>query len=160
MDNQNIYALDRLDAMRSSCSGNEGALHVRPSGRGRPNPAPPCTRQAQASSFPTRGTPAAPSCWRPPAFPLWRRPAPASLSSLGKQDFAFSDERLGVSLDEMLGRCAEIATAVAVPVSADLEAGYGDEPEAVAATVGRAVEAGLAGGNIEDKVTGSRGGLR
>lgn len=74
--------------------------------------------------------------------------------SLGRQDFAVSEERLGVSLDEMLARCAAIAAVVRVPVSADLEAGYGDAPEAVAATIARAIEAGLAGGNIEDKVTG------
>lgn len=71
--------------------------------------------------------------------------------SLGKQDYGVTDTRLGVSREEMLKRMAEIASAVHVPVNGDLEAGYGDAPEAVAATVHAAIEAGLAGGNIEDK---------
>jgi len=51
-----------------------------------------------------------------------------------------------------VARIAEIVDAVSVPVSADLEAGFGDRPEAVAETVRMAIEAGLAGGNIEDKI--------
>ncbi|MES2724364.1 MAG: isocitrate lyase/phosphoenolpyruvate mutase family protein [Pseudomonadota bacterium] len=73
--------------------------------------------------------------------------------SLGKQDYRVSDPRLAVSREEMFGRCAEIAQAVTLPVSGDLEAGYGDAPEAVADCVLQAVEVGLAGCNIEDKPT-------
>ena len=72
--------------------------------------------------------------------------------SLGKQDYAVTNRRLAVSRDEMLLRAAEIALAVGVPVNVDLEAGYGDSPQAVAAAVGAAIAAGLAGGNIEDKI--------
>ncbi len=43
-----------------------------------------------------------------------------------------------------------IASALAVPVSADLENGYGDEPDATAETVRQALAAGLSGGSIED----------
>jgi 2-methylisocitrate lyase-like PEP mutase family enzyme len=43
-----------------------------------------------------------------------------------------------------------IATAVAVPVSADLENGFGDAPEAAAETIRQALAAGLSGGSIED----------
>jgi 2-methylisocitrate lyase-like PEP mutase family enzyme len=75
--------------------------------------------------------------------------------SLGKQDYAVSDPRLAVAPEEMLGRIREIAAAVRVPVNADLEAGFGDSPEQVAATVRRAIEAGAAGGNIEDKRPGA-----
>lgn len=71
--------------------------------------------------------------------------------SLGKQDYGVSDARLGVTREEMLKRMGEIAAAVDVPVNGDLEAGFGDTPEAVAETVRAAIEAGLAGGNIEDK---------
>jgi 2-methylisocitrate lyase-like PEP mutase family enzyme len=71
--------------------------------------------------------------------------------SLGKQDYQVSDARLSVSRDEMFERVAQIAAAVRVPVNGDLEAGYGDEPERVAETVRLAIEAGLAGANIEDK---------
>ncbi len=48
--------------------------------------------------------------------------------------------------DAMLARVAEMVDAVAVPVSADLEAGYGD----VAGTVAQAVALGAVGGNLED----------
>ena len=43
-----------------------------------------------------------------------------------------------------------IAAAVEVPVSADLENGFGDEPEAAAETIRQALAAGLSGGSIED----------
>jgi 2-methylisocitrate lyase-like PEP mutase family enzyme len=71
--------------------------------------------------------------------------------SLGKQDYQVSDASLGVTREEMFARMHEIAGAVAIPVNGDLEAGFGDTPDAVAATIRMAVDAGLAGGNIEDK---------
>ena len=43
-----------------------------------------------------------------------------------------------------------IAAAVDVPVSADLENGFGDEPDAAAETIRQALAAGLSGGSIED----------
>lgn len=50
----------------------------------------------------------------------------------------------------MIERIRAIVEAVEVPVSADLENGYGAAPETVAETVALAVAAGAAGGNIED----------
>ena len=55
-----------------------------------------------------------------------------------------------VSRDAMLECVARIVAAVPVPVTADLEAGYGPKPEDVAITVLGALEAGAAGCNIED----------
>ena len=55
-----------------------------------------------------------------------------------------------VSRDEMLDHCEDMAKAVAVPVSADLENGYADDPDGVADCVALAVEVGLAGCSIED----------
>ncbi len=52
--------------------------------------------------------------------------------------------------DTMLDQVGRIVAAVDVPVTADLEAGYGD----VAGTVRRAVEVGAVGGNLEDQVGG------
>lgn len=57
-------------------------------------------------------------------------------------------ERL--SRSRMLELAGQIAAAVDVPVTADLEAGYGPLPEDVAETVKGAFEAGLVGCNIED----------
>lgn len=71
--------------------------------------------------------------------------------SLGKQDYQVSDASHGVTREEMFARMRQIAEAVTIPVNGDLEAGFGDTPDAVATTIRMAVEAGLAGGNIEDK---------
>lgn len=59
-----------------------------------------------------------------------------------------------IGRDEMLEQVGRIAAAVRVPVSADLEAGYGDTPEDVAHTVSEAVAVGAVGGNLEDAVSG------
>ena len=56
--------------------------------------------------------------------------------------------------DTMLGHVGRIVTAVSVPVTADLEAGYGDTPDDVGQTVARAAEVGAVGGNLEDAVAG------
>ena len=55
-----------------------------------------------------------------------------------------------VGRDRMMAYVAAIAAATDLPVSADLENGYGDDPETVAETVRRAAAAGLAGCSIED----------
>lgn len=60
-----------------------------------------------------------------------------------------------VDRDTMLRRVGEIVDEVTVPVSADLEDGYGAAPDAVASTISMALAAGAAGGNIED-FTGER----
>src|SRR3546814_9380631 len=50
----------------------------------------------------------------------------------------------------MLAEVARITARLDIPVTADLEAGYGPTPEDVAETVRRAIEAGAVGANIED----------
>lgn len=51
---------------------------------------------------------------------------------------------------ELLANCREIAAATDLPVSADLENGYADDPEEAAAIIRLAAEAGVVGGSIED----------
>jgi 2-methylisocitrate lyase-like PEP mutase family enzyme len=63
--------------------------------------------------------------------------------SAGKPDY-------GVNREEMLAHVAMIAAAVDLPVSGDLESGFGDAPEVVAETIRLAAESGLVGGSIED----------
>lgn len=70
--------------------------------------------------------------------------------TLGKPDYRVADRALAVTREETLARAGEIARGLTIPVSADLEAGYGPRPEDVAETVRLAIAAGLAGGNIED----------
>lgn len=60
--------------------------------------------------------------------------------------FGYPDGEV-IPLDLMIDTIRRIASAVDLPVTADLEAGYGD----VRATVRRAVEAGAVGCNLEDK---------
>jgi len=67
----------------------------------------------------------------------------------------------GVTLDreEMLDHVGRIVAAVGVPVTADLEAGYGDSADEVGRTVAMAVELGAVGGNIEDARSGRLFGI-
>jgi 2-methylisocitrate lyase-like PEP mutase family enzyme len=52
--------------------------------------------------------------------------------------------------DEALSHAAAIVAATDVPVSADLENGFADDPRAVAETITLARSTGLAGGSVED----------
>jgi 2-methylisocitrate lyase-like PEP mutase family enzyme len=67
----------------------------------------------------------------------------ASACALGRRDG-------GLTRDEALGHARLIVSATDLPVSADLERGFGDAPEVVAETIRLAAEAGLVGCTIED----------
>jgi methylisocitrate lyase len=56
----------------------------------------------------------------------------------------------GVRLEEALEHLRQIAGAVAVPVNADFEGGFADDPEQVATNVALAATTGIAGLSIED----------
>jgi 2-methylisocitrate lyase-like PEP mutase family enzyme len=64
-------------------------------------------------------------------------------ATLGRVDGA-------VSREEAIAHAAQLAAGVEVPVSADLENGFADDPDGVAETVRMALDAGLAGCSIED----------
>src|SRR5712692_6263197 len=66
--------------------------------------------------------------------------------------FAFSIGRPdgGVSREETMSHARLIVGATGLPVSADLEGGFGDDPKEVAETIRQAAAAGLVGGSIED----------
>ncbi|MGH9058455.1 MAG: isocitrate lyase/PEP mutase family protein, partial [Acidimicrobiales bacterium] len=64
-------------------------------------------------------------------------------ATLGRPDGA-------VDRDEALAHAASIVAAVDIPVSADLENGFADDPDGVAATIAAAAAVGLAGCSIED----------
>ncbi|HEY8539866.1 MAG TPA: isocitrate lyase/phosphoenolpyruvate mutase family protein [Steroidobacteraceae bacterium] len=67
----------------------------------------------------------------------------AAANSLGRLDGR-------ISRDEALAQIRSIASAIDLPLSGDLEKGFGDAPEDVARTIRMAAEAGLVGGSIED----------
>jgi len=64
----------------------------------------------------------------------------------GRRDYVYTTPRY-----EMLRAYAEIARATSLPVSADLENGYGDDAEDVAATILASIEGGIVAGSIEDQ---------
>lgn len=74
--------------------------------------------------------------------------------SLGAPDGDRVDRRLAVDL------VARVAAAVDLPVSADIETGYGDEADAVGQTVRDVLAAGAVGVNLEDALHGGSAPLR
>ena len=74
--------------------------------------------------------------------------------------YAFSmgrpDGAAAIGRDETLANARAIVDATSLPVSADLENGFGDDPQSCADTVRMAATAGLVGGSIED-ATGRSG---
>lgn len=60
-----------------------------------------------------------------------------------------------IPLDAALANLREIVAAVQLPVTLDLEAGYGSSPDAVAKSVANAIGAGAIGFNLEDQVIGA-----
>ena len=66
--------------------------------------------------------------------------------------FAYTLGRLdgAASLDEVVAHAAAVDSATELPVSVDLENGYGRSPESAALAITRVAEAGAVGGSIED----------
>lgn len=60
-------------------------------------------------------------------------------------------------LDDALEVAKRIINAIDLPLSMDLEGGYGTSPEAVANSVRRAMQIGAVGINFEDQIVGSTG---
>ncbi len=101
---------------------------------------------------------------RPGAFVMpnpWDAGTARILTALGFEalattsaGFAFSigrrDSIAGLTRDEILGNARSIVEATHLPVSADLEDGFGAAPETCAETIRLAAAAGLVGGSIED----------
>src|ERR1700689_3229724 len=89
----------------------------------------------------------------------WDQGSAKLLASLGFQALATTSSGFAVTLgrsdgsvtrDEALAHAAAIVSATDLPVSADLENGFADDPDGVAHTVSLAVETGLAGLSVED----------
>ena len=70
--------------------------------------------------------------------------------SQGRPDNAFCAAEARLNRKEMFAQIEPIVESVSVPVNADLEDGFGREPEAVAQTIALAIKTGAVGGNIED----------
>jgi len=91
----------------------------------------------------------------------WDAGSAKMLASLGFEALATTSAGLAFSLGkpdgqglltrkETIKNVGDIADAVSLPVSADLENGYGDDPQTCAETILLAAKAGAVGGSIED----------
>jgi 2-methylisocitrate lyase-like PEP mutase family enzyme len=101
---------------------------------------------------------------RPGAFAIpnpWDAGSAKLLAAMGFEalattsaGYAFSigkpDSRGAVTRDETFENVRAIVAATSLPVSADLENGFGDDPASCAETIRMAARAGLVGGSIED----------
>lgn len=99
---------------------------------------------------------------RPGAFVMpnpWDAGTAKLLTSLGFEALATTSLGLAnmlgradsrVTRDEVIANCRDIASATDLPVNADLENCFADDPEAAAETIRLAFEAGAVGGSIED----------
>lgn len=99
---------------------------------------------------------------RPGAFIIpnpWDVGSAKILASLGFEALATTSAGFAFSIgkpdgtvdrDTMIAHVAAIAAATDLPVSGDLEGGYGDAPDVAAETIRLAAAAGLVGGSIED----------
>jgi 2-methylisocitrate lyase-like PEP mutase family enzyme len=96
----------------------------------------------------------------------WDLGSAAVLASLGFEALATTSSghaaTLGrldgaVTRDEALEHASTLAGGTDLPVSADLENGFADDPAGVGETIGLAVEAGLAGCSVEDYSGGADG---
>jgi 2-methylisocitrate lyase-like PEP mutase family enzyme len=97
-----------------------------------------------------------------PAFVIpnpWDAGSARVLAALGfkalattSSGFAFTLGRLDgeVTLDEVIDHVTALARATSLPLSVDLENGYGPEPEDAASAVARVAEVGAVGGSVED----------
>jgi 2-methylisocitrate lyase-like PEP mutase family enzyme len=97
---------------------------------------------------------------RPRAFAIpnpWDRGTTLLLEHMGFEALATTSlglaNRLGrkrATLQEILDNCREICESTRLPVNADLENGFADEPKTAAVAIRRAYECGAVGGSIED----------
>jgi len=101
----------------------------------------------------------------PPARYIQTRGTPAATQSATAASVSFADVINNApvtggylvagpgaeSRDEVLAHCRALAAATELPISADLENGFGDDPKTVAETIQRAAEVGLVGGSVVER---------
>ena len=80
-------------------------------------------------------------------------PDPSLLTALATASHSIAASRgyedgENIPVDEMVAEVARIVAATSLPVSADLEGGYGDAPE----TIRKAIGVGVVGANLEDQM--------
>ena len=115
-------------------------------------PSDQAVRAERFRSLHRPGTPLLmPNAWDPGSARLFASLGCAALATTSG-GFAATKGRLdgAMTRDEVLAHCGDIVASVEVPVSADLEDCFADDPAGVAATITAAIGQGLAGGSVED----------
>src|SRR5215813_2405362 len=79
---------------------------------------------------------------------------PALATSSGASAGVYGRRDGGITRDQALAHTRAIVAATDLPVSADLESGFGEKPEEVAETYRHAAAAGLVGATVEDATPG------
>jgi len=110
-------------------------------------------RAAQFRALHEDGIFVMPCAWDPLSAKLFEEAGFAAIGTTsggvnwgrGRVDYVYA-----VEPDVMLDEYGEISAATSLPVSGDLENGYGDTPDDVARTIRGAIERGMVGGSIED----------
>jgi 2-methylisocitrate lyase-like PEP mutase family enzyme len=82
-------------------------------------------------------------------------PAVATSSGAVASSLGYADGE-NAPFDRVTGLVSRMTAAVSVPVSIDLEAGYGDTSDAAATSATRILKAGAIGINIEDGLSGGK----
>ncbi|GGS35315.1 isocitrate lyase/PEP mutase family protein [Actinokineospora fastidiosa] len=114
-------------------------------------------RNAKASAFKAlhaEGVLVLPNAWDAGSAALIARSgARAVATTSGGVSWALGrPDGQALTREEMAGQVRRICAAVDLPVTADIEGGYGPDPDDVAATVAAVIDAGAVGVNIEDSV--------
>src|SRR5215813_4074211 len=79
---------------------------------------------------------------------------PALATSSGASAGVYGRRDGGITRDQALAHTRAIVAATDLPVSADLESGFGEKPEELAETYRQAAAAGLVGATVEDATPG------
>lgn len=100
-------------------------------------------------------------------FNIWDAASAGAVAKAGAQAIATSSFAIALAhgtsdgenlpFDKLITGLAEITSTTDLPVTADIETGYGKTAEALAASVTRVIEAGTIGCNLEDGLIGAKG---
>jgi 2-methylisocitrate lyase-like PEP mutase family enzyme len=117
------------------------------------------TQKSKAKRFRSLHVPGSPLV----LFNAWDAGSAKAVAAAGAQAIATGswsvakangfDDGEDLPLDIAIANLARIAAATDLPVTIDLESGYGATPQAVGKTIRRSIDAGAVGCNIEDSVT-------
>ena len=109
------------------------------------------TKARQFQALHERGIFVAPNPWDLGSALMLQQMGFAALASTSSGLAMTLGQRDGqLAREQVLSHCAALTAALDIPLTADLENGFGDSPEAVAETIRLAAQAGLSGGSIED----------